>query len=135
VKDYCDEHNIATNIDAKKDHPKRERKEKSTEVKEDTRTTSFNFFKEGKTIAEIAALRKLTPGTIEGHLVELIKTGAVKAEQLMSPAKLQTILNRLELFRDQSVTEHKIALGDEYSFADVRAAQNHLLYLQQQVEG
>lgn len=135
VKEYCDEQHISTNIDAKKDHPKRERKERSTEGKEDTRTTSFNYFKEGKSIAEIAALRKLTSGTIEGHLVELIKTGTVKAEQLMSQTKLQTILNRLELYPGQSTTEHKMALGDDYSFADVRAAQNHLLYLQQQVEG
>lgn len=129
VTDYCTEHNLSTNIDAKKASPKRERKEKSTEAKVDTKTTTLTYFNEGKSIAEIAALRNLTPGTIEGHLVDLVKTGSVKVEQLLSAEKLQTILNHIELYPEQSNTEHKLALGDAYSFADVRAVQNHLVFL------
>ncbi|MBP6687439.1 MAG: helix-turn-helix domain-containing protein [Lacibacter sp.] len=129
VMSYCEEHTIETNIEAKKDNPKRERKEKSTEPKEDTKSVTLNYFNEGKSIKEIAVARNFTEGTIEGHLVDLIKTGAVKAEQLMSAEKLQAILNRFELFPEQSTTDHKLALGNNYSFADIRAVQQHLLYL------
>lgn len=129
VTDYCTEHNLSTNIAAKQASPKKERKEKTTEAKADTKTTTLTYFNEGKSIAEIAALRNLTAGTVEGHLVDLVKTGSVKLEQLLTTEKLQTILNRLELYPEQSNTEHKLALGDAYSFADVRAVQNHLAYL------
>jgi cell fate (sporulation/competence/biofilm development) regulator YmcA (YheA/YmcA/DUF963 family) len=129
VKDYCEEHNIETNIEAKKNDPKRERKEKATSmvpVKEDTRTTSFNYFNEGKSVAEIAALRNLTVGTIEGHLVDMIKNGSLHAEQFMGPAKLQAILNHFELFPNLTIADYKLALGDNHSFAELRAAQYHL---------
>ncbi|MFY7839660.1 MAG: helix-turn-helix domain-containing protein [Lacibacter sp.] len=129
VTDYCTEHNLSTNIEAKKEAPKRERKEKSTETKTDTKTTTLSYFNEGKSIAEIAALRNLATGTIEGHLVDMVKSGIVKVEQLLSTEKLQTILNRIELYPEQTNTEHKLALGDAYSFADVRAVQNHLAFL------
>ena len=135
VAGYCEEYSLTTNIEAKKDNPKRERKEKSTEVKEDTKSVTLNYFNEGKTIKEIAVLRNLTEGTVEGHLVDLIKTGTVKVEQLMNASKLQTILNRIELFPNESNTAHKIALGDEYSFADVRAVQNHLLFAKESIAG
>jgi hypothetical protein len=133
VSNYCQEHGLETNIEAKKDSPKRERKEKSTEAKEDTKSVTLAFFNEGKTIKEIAAIRNLTEGTIEGHLIDLIKTGAVKVEQMINTFKLQTVLTRIELFPKESNTAHKIALGDEYSFADVRAVQNHLLFTKESV--
>jgi Helix-turn-helix domain/PIF1-like helicase/HRDC domain/Helicase len=133
VMSYCEEHGLDTNIEAKKDSPKRERKEKSTEPKEDTKSVTLNSFNQGKTIKEIAAARNLTEGTIESHLVDLIKTGAVKVEQLMNVAKLQTILNRIELFPHESTTAHKLALGDDYSFADVRAVHNHLLFIKESI--
>ena len=133
VLTYCEEHGLETNIEAKKESPKRERKEKSTLHKEDTKSVTLNFFNEGKTIKEIATARNLTEGTIEGHLVDLVKTGIVKVEQLVSAEKLQTILNRMELYPQQTNTEHKLALGDAYSFGDVRAVQNHLHFLKANV--
>ncbi len=129
VTDYCTEHKLSTNIAARQASPKKERKEKSTAPKVDTKTITLTYFNEGKSIAEIAALRNITPGTVEGHLVDLVKTGTVKVEQLLTAEKLQTILNHIELYPEQSNTEHKLALGDAYSFADVRAVQNHLAYL------
>jgi len=129
VTDYCTEYHLPTNMDAHKASPKKERKEKTTTVKEDTKAVTLQHFTAGKSIVEIAALRNLTPGTIEGHLIEHIKTGTVKIEQLLPAEKLQQILNRFELYPEQSTTEHKLALGDAYSFGDIRAVQQHLLYL------
>jgi hypothetical protein len=66
-------------------------------------------------------------------LVDLIKTGTVKVEQLLTAEKLQAILNRIELFPEESNTAHKIALGDAYSFANVRAVQNHLQFMKENI--
>ena len=59
MQDYCSANNLETNIAAKEANPKRERKEKSAEEKTDTKTLSYNLFKEGKSIAEIAKERNM----------------------------------------------------------------------------
>ena len=43
--------------------------------KEDTKIVSYNLFKEGKSIDEIVALRKLTKNTIENHLLACFEDG------------------------------------------------------------
>ena len=82
ITNYCKEHNLTSLIHEK--DPKRIRKEKSTEVKADTKLESYKLFKEGKTIAEIAAERKLTTGTIETHLGHFVLTGDLKLEEVLS---------------------------------------------------
>ncbi len=91
VEAYCHIHNIETNMAAKADNPKRERKEKSTEPKTDTKTVSFALYKEGKTIAEIAKERNYTASTIEGHLAYFIGVGEIEINDLVSKEKQQQI--------------------------------------------
>jgi hypothetical protein len=65
VRDYCDRNDLESNMAAKEANPKRERKEKSTEEKTPTNILSFNLFKEGKSIAEIAKERNFAVTTVE----------------------------------------------------------------------
>ncbi len=60
VLEYCSRNNLESNIEAKEVNPKRERKEKSAEKKTPTNLISFDLYKEGKTIAEIAKERNLS---------------------------------------------------------------------------
>ena len=46
-----------------------------SKVKEDTRIVSYNLYKDGKSIDEIASLRGLKRTTIEGHLVKCFELG------------------------------------------------------------
>ena len=46
-----------------------------SKVKEDTRIVSYNLYKDGKSIDEIASLRGLKRSTIEGHLVKCFELG------------------------------------------------------------
>ena len=46
-----------------------------SKVKEDTRIVSYNLYKDGKSIDEIASLRDLKRSTIEGHLVKCFELG------------------------------------------------------------
>lgn len=102
VESYCHRHGIETNMDAKADNPKRERKEKSTEPKLDTKKVSFDLFKEGKTIDEIATLRNFTRNTIEGHLANFIATGEIDLNDLLNKEKQLQIKNAIKLFGAQS---------------------------------
>ncbi|MGH2566667.1 MAG: HRDC domain-containing protein, partial [Ginsengibacter sp.] len=77
VQEYCSANNLATNIAAKEENPKRQRKEKNDDIKTDTKTVSYNLFKEGKSVAEIAKERNFAVSTIEGHLVWFVGNGDI----------------------------------------------------------
>ncbi|MEO9210700.1 MAG: helix-turn-helix domain-containing protein, partial [Ginsengibacter sp.] len=120
VQDYCNQNNLDSNMHAKDANPKRERKEKSTEVKTDTKTISFNLFKEGKTIAEISQERNLTLGTIENHLAHFVTQGEIHIDKLCSPSKQEKIK---EAIRINGTTLPKILfdyLGKGFSYSEIR---------------
>ena len=52
-----------------------EQKNAPSKVKEDTRIVSYNLYKNGKSIDEIANIRGLKRSTIEGHLVKCFELG------------------------------------------------------------
>jgi hypothetical protein len=91
VESYCQQYNIETNMAVKTANPKKERKEKSTEVKIDTKTVSFNLYKEGKSVAAIATERNLSASTIEGHLAYFVSTGEIEINDLVDEKKQQLI--------------------------------------------
>ena len=77
---------------------KEKRKEKNVAVKTDTKMASFILYKEGKTIAEIAAERNLAIGTIEGHLSYFVGIGEIDVDNLVAIEKQQSIKNTLEKY-------------------------------------
>ncbi len=91
VEDFCTKNSLKTNMEAKAPVAKRERKEKSNEAKTDTKTISFNLFKEGKTIAEIAEERNFTVGTIEAHLAHFVQAGEINIDEVVTPQKQKLI--------------------------------------------
>lgn len=94
-------------------------------VKGASQKESLDLYREGKTIAEIAGMRQLTEGTIGGHLAAFVRTGEVLVEELVSPEKIKQILPLMEQHDSQSLTPLKEQLGDEFSFAEIRAVFNH----------
>ncbi|MBS1636006.1 MAG: helix-turn-helix domain-containing protein [Bacteroidetes bacterium] len=110
----------------KKPKEKRSRKTASktetTVQKPGTREETLALFKQGKSIAEIARARQMTEGTIEGHLVFYISQGTIPAHKLVSPAKIEAVavqIRALDTFRIGPIKE---ALGDDYSYSDIRLA-------------
>lgn len=84
---------------------------------------TYRLVKQNKTIEEISRLRRLTPNTVEDHLIEialhcpewdtgLFVTKEEQANILQSSERLST--NRLRLIKDQ--------LGAEYSYLKIRLA-------------
>ncbi len=93
VCDYCEHHNIETNISAKKAAPKRERKIKEEEElpKISTQESTYSLFKVGKTLQEIAEERNFTLGTIEGHIAAFIQKGIIEIGEVMKPERYKEI--------------------------------------------
>ncbi|MCU0321533.1 MAG: helix-turn-helix domain-containing protein [Chitinophagaceae bacterium] len=116
---YCNEHDLETNIHEKA--AKRERKEKPTTAKVDTKKESFKLYKAGKTVAEIATERNLTVTTIETHLAHFVSTGEINIDEFLSTEKVNKISLSLEEFEEgTSLTSIKEKLGDEISYGAIR---------------
>jgi hypothetical protein len=88
--------------------------------KGDTHAESFRLFKEGKTMAEIAAERNLAVSTIESHLARFVKWGDIKIDELVSREKFVLIEAALTDFKGSSITPVKQQLSDDISFGEIR---------------
>jgi hypothetical protein len=91
IESYCSSYNLTTNIDAKPVSLKKEAKEKPGKgQKPDTKLMSFEMYKQGKSIDEIARERNYTTATIEGHLSHYIESGEINIDDLVNKrAQLQ----------------------------------------------
>jgi hypothetical protein len=99
---------------------KRERKEKSGEKKSDTKTDTFNLYKQGKSIEDIAKERSLTIQTIEGHLSHYVRAGEIEIDKLVSKEKISLIEPLVKDFDGGSTTPIKEKLGSNVSFGEIR---------------
>lgn len=88
--------------------------------KTDSKKLSYDVYKSGKTIAEIATERNLAVSTIEGHLSHYIQTGEMKLEELVSDDKKQKVINLLQQNKDTPFGEIKTTLGDAVSYGEIR---------------
>ncbi|HVU93838.1 MAG TPA: helix-turn-helix domain-containing protein [Puia sp.] len=95
----------------------------------DSNKLSLQWFREGRSIAEIAAQRELTVSTIESHLASFIFTGEVSVKELVDERKVEAILSVVRVLGTGSLGPIKSRLGDGYSFAEIRAVVNHFRYL------
>jgi PIF1-like helicase/Helix-turn-helix domain/HRDC domain/UvrD-like helicase C-terminal domain len=133
VHSYCDRHHIETNMELKAASPKRQRKEPSearADGKVPSAAISMQLFKEGKNINAIAKERNLAASTIEGHLTSYIKTGEIKVDAFADESAVKIIGEYLTVNPDKQHGEIRTMLGDTYSFAQIRAVANHLLWEQ-----
>lgn len=102
----------------------------------ESKKQSYDLFKLGKTVAEIAAERGYTPGTIEGHLAAYVKTGELELSALVPQEKADKILGCMERKKDITFSEIIAELGDGIvTYNEIRAVINHLEYVGTENEG
>lgn len=99
---------------------KKGKQEKGSSLKD-----TLSAFREGHDAEAIAQQRNLAPGTIEGHLAQLVKSGEIKIHELMSEEKLQVIQKAIDASEGNSTSQVKQLLGDEYSYGEIRMVMNH----------
>jgi hypothetical protein len=102
---------------------KQKKKEKGPKKEKiDTKQLTFDLYKEGKTISEIAAARNFAVGTIEGHLAHYIQLKQIKATDLMPAEKVKTIIELFESSDLGTIAQLKTKLGEDYSFGEIKMA-------------
>jgi len=100
--------------------------DKPKQVKGQTQRLSFEMYKQGKTIAEIATERSLSGTTIEGHLARYVASGELDIAQFVTPEKLELITTYFLEAGSASLTEAKTELGEEVSYGEIRMVLGHM---------
>lgn len=87
---------------------------------------SFQLYKKGKSIEQIARERNMAITTIEGHLGEFIATGEIPLHELVEEHKARRIIEFIEKSRVKGLNDLRSAMGNEYSFSEIRFVLRHL---------
>lgn len=125
IDTYCHENQIGR---SPKNLP-----EEAEKVKIDTKKVSFDLFREGKTVQEIAGLRGFTPATIEGHLSHFISSGEISVFDIVSKIKVAKIMAYIVQHPGEGSSQIKLALGDDISYGELKAVMNHLAFINSEV--
>ena len=94
--------------------------------KPDTKLASFELFKAGKSIEEIAAARGLATSTIENHIAHFVAIGEVNVYEIVNQFKVEAIAAFYTRNKTRSMKEAKEYLGDDYSFGELRMVLTYL---------
>lgn len=122
VQEFCTRNNIETNMAALPLKASKEKslREKNAVAKTDTKTISFNLYKEGKNIPEIAAERNLTIGSIESHLIPFIIDGEINVNDLVAVKRQQLILDAVAI---HGATSHKTLIDNlpaDFTYGEIK---------------
>ncbi|HYX09103.1 MAG TPA: helix-turn-helix domain-containing protein [Bacteroidales bacterium] len=96
------------------------KKEQDSGEKIPSREISYGYYKDGKTIEEIAKERQLAESTIEGHLSYYVARGEIPAVTFVDEYKIKPILEVSRKLETNKLGEIKNALGDEFTYSDLR---------------
>ena len=99
---------------------KKPEKEKAPKV--DTKEVTLALFNEGKTPTEIAAERKMTKGTIEGHLAHYIVQNQISADKVIAKHKLEVLLKAIRELKSIKLNEIRDYVGRSYDFGEIKIA-------------
>lgn len=134
VERYCTQRGLETNMSIKETNPKKQRKQ-STKTKEEkipSASVSLQLYQQGKSLNDIAKERSLTISTVEGHLIEYIKTGEIAVGVFADDKVVKHVSEVLLNNPDKKHGELKSIIGDLVSFSQIRAVANHLQWLKSQ---
>jgi hypothetical protein len=94
--------------------------------KPDTKALSYQMFKDGKSVKEIATERQIAVSTVEGHLAHYVGNGQLEITSLVSGEKIERISNFFVRAETTNLGPAKETLGEEVSYAELRYVLKHL---------
>ncbi len=109
IRDYCEANHITppTNGALKS-------------LKPDSKTISFELFRSGKNIKEIAKVRDLACSTIEGHLAHFVVQGELNVYDLVDKPAVEKIEAFFRANEEATLSEARAHFGEAYSYNELR---------------
>ena len=92
---------------------------KPKEKKIPTKVVSYELFKLGKNLDEIAETRQFKKATILNHLKFYVETGVISANEFISNEKIEKILEIRDEIDTLHLTPIKEKLGNSYSYEEI----------------
>ncbi|MDP2890901.1 MAG: helix-turn-helix domain-containing protein, partial [Bacteroidota bacterium] len=92
----------------------------------DTKQISYELYKSGKSIPEIASERNFAASTIEGHLAHYVGLGELEISKFVESAKVKVIAAYVEKNRTTQINEIRSAIGESYSYSEIRFVIKYL---------
>jgi hypothetical protein len=108
IINYCEENGI--------NHLNQQKRED----KKPTKQISFELFKTGLSVKEIAKERSLTSGTIESHLASYIPSGEIDVLELIALKRYKKIIKAIEETEFKNLTELKEKVHKSFTFMELR---------------
>lgn len=121
VKNYCVKNGLTSRIRQKTDKQKLSSGRTGSRRGADTKVETFNLYRSGKSIPEIATERNLAVTTIEGHLSYFVQTGDIDVLNFVKEEKIPAIKDAIESYGYERLSPLKEVLGDDYSYGEIRA--------------
>ena len=111
---------ITSSTEKKKPNSKKSATEKKEKV--DTKKVTFDLYKQGISIEDIAKERKMVALTIEGHLAYYAGLGLIDVKTFVDEEKMNNIITVSKKLDTSLFGPIKQSLGDEYSYSEIRFA-------------
>lgn len=121
IKEYCHENDLEITPEQLKTSDEPEKPKKP-----DTKQVTFDLYKAGKTLAEIAEERSMAVSTIEGHLAHFVGTGELDVSQFVASDKISLISEYFANTDTYHLGPAKAALGDDVSYGELKLVLKHL---------
>ncbi len=121
-KSLIQEKSVSTLKNGYSKNYKRAQKKNKKEKGPDTKEVSYNLYKEGKTIKEIAAERSFVITTIEAHLAYYVAKGLIDISLFVDESKVKRVIEASEKLETKNLGPIKKYLGDEFTYSDLRFA-------------
>ncbi len=113
-------------LEIKEEKPAKLKEKKEKKPKTPTREISFQMFKSGKSIEEIAEERNIKIRTIEEHLIPFVENGDLDVFKFVSKEKLKKISEVHKTMENDFLTPIKEQLGDDYTWEEIKFAVAYL---------
>ena len=91
----------------------------------DTFQATLDLHRQGKSPAEIAAIRQLRVATIKSHLTRWIETGEINVYEVLPAATVDTVLAFLHKSPGANLTEIRNGTGDQFDYDDISLIVAH----------
>lgn len=96
------------------------KKKKTKEPKKSTVQETYELWLEKNTIKEIAAIRKLSPETILGHLTKLIILQTININNVLPEEKILELAEAFKGYKEESITPLKEKYGDQFTWEELK---------------
>jgi len=113
---------------SKKNSKSSARKERSWEV-------TYQLYKRGRTIEQIANERGFVESTIEGHLTKYIEKGEIDIKDFVKDDKIKKIMKYYKKNPEANSTDAIAELGKDFNYSNIRMVKSYMNYLEEGRKG